>query len=142
MWKRLRNVDFFWNYMRIVIAFMPATTVYQKPKANVPEDLLLESLQDILILGSIKNKKIANSYEPNEQLSMRLTFVYILTFNASRRGKLLKWPRMIGKMVNQAFEENADIEKFEDPVEKVISKCWKICYTEGKKRKEGARWKS
>ena len=41
---------------------------------------------------------------------------------------------MIGKMVNQAFEENADMEKFEEPVEKVISKRWKICYTEGKKK--------
>ena len=50
---------------------------------------------------------------------------------------------MIGKMVNQAFEQNADMEKFEDSVEKVISKRWKICYTEGKKkRKEGAIWKS
>ena len=43
---------------------------------------------------------------------------------------------MIGKMVNQAFEENADMEKFEDPVVKLISKRWKICYTEGKKKKE------
>ena len=49
---------------------------------------------------------------------------------------------MIGKMVNQAFEENTDMEKFEGAVEKVISKRWKICYTEGKKRKEGAIWKS
>ena len=49
---------------------------------------------------------------------------------------------MIGKIVDQAFEENSDMEKFEDPVEKVIPKRWKICYTEGKKRKEGARWKS
>ena len=43
---------------------------------------------------------------------------------------------MIGKMVNQAFEENADMEKFEDPVVKLISKRWKICYTEGKKKKK------
>ena len=49
---------------------------------------------------------------------------------------------MIGKMMNQASEENADIDKFEDPIEKVISKRWKICYTEGKKRKEGAIRKS
>ena len=49
---------------------------------------------------------------------------------------------MIGKMMNQAFEENADMDKFEDPIEKVISKRWKICYTEGKKRKEGPIWKS
>ena len=43
---------------------------------------------------------------------------------------------MIGKMVNQAFEENADMEKFEEPVEKVISKRWKICYTEAKKKEK------
>ena len=49
---------------------------------------------------------------------------------------------MIGKMVDQAFEENSDMEKFEDPVEKVIPKRWKISYKKGKKRKEGARWKS
>ena len=66
-----------------------ARAVYQKPKANIPEDLL-ESLQDIVILGSIKNKKITNSYESNEELSMRLTFVCILRFNARRRGELLK----------------------------------------------------
>ena len=43
---------------------------------------------------------------------------------------------MIGKMVNQAFEENAHMEKFEDPVVKVISKRQKICYTEGKKKEK------
>ena len=71
-----------------------------------------------------------------------MTFACILTFNATRKGELLKWPWIIGKMMNQAFEENADMDKFEDPIEKVISKRWKIRYTEGKKRKEGAIWKS
>ena len=143
----MKKVEKCWSFLELYengysIYASNARAVYQKPKANIPEDLLLESLQDIVILGSIKNKKITNSYEPNEELSMRLTFVYILTFNARRRGELLKWPWMIGKMVDQAFEENSDMEKFEDPVEKVIPKRWKICYTEGKKRKEGARWKS
>ena len=48
---------------------------------------------------------------------------------------------MIGKMVNQAFEENTDMEKFEDPVEKEISKRWKICYAEDKKKKTGTHMK-
>ena len=48
---------------------------------------------------------------------------------------------MIGKMMNQAYEQKPDTEKFEDPIEKVISKRWKICYTEGKKKKRGSHMK-
>ena len=72
----MKKIEKCWSFLELYengysIYASNARAVYQKPKANIREDLLLESLQDIVILGSIKNKKIVNSYEPNEELSMR-----------------------------------------------------------------------
>ena len=128
-----------------------ARAVYQKRKANVPEDLPLES--DIKILRDLtvsKIKKIVSSYKGNEQLSvpqykelLQLTFVRVLTFNARRGGEPSKLTLDDWKNVeSDIWKKKADIEKLENPVEKVLAKRLKICYIEGKKKKRGSQMKA
>ena len=128
-----------------------ARAVYQKRKANVPEDLPLES--DIRILRDStvsKIKKVVSSYKGNGQLSvpqykelLQLTFVRVLTFNARRGGEPSKLTLDDWKNVeSDIWKKKADIEKLENPVEKVLAKRLKICYIEGKKKKRGSQMKA
>ena len=125
-----------------------AKAVYEKRKANVPEELPEE--EDIKTLRNFciaEIKQVCSSAGENvlsheEYMYMsKLVYVRLLTFNARRGGEPGKLLLEDWKMIeSDRWKRESDIDRITDPVEKQLMQRLKLCYIEGKKKKRGEYW--
>ena len=117
--------------------------MYKKRKAHVPEGLLEEEdikkvrMYCIEEISRLCTKIMKDGITEDHRQLARVTLLRLITFNA-RRGRepsklqLVDWEGV----KDDRWKRRTDIAKLSDPVEITLAKRLKLCYVEGKKKKD------
>ena len=143
---KIRNfLELYDTEWRIYISHAKATS--QKKKSNAPEELPLEAdvrLFRIFVIEEIQKilERLDKSIVKLQDLKdlSKYAMARIMTFNARRGGEPAKVTLEHWEAVEDGrWKRKSDIENLDDPVERKLASRLKLCYVEGKKKKEGTK---
>ena len=122
-----------------------ARAVGESNKGNVPEELPLESdvkiFRNFLLLEMnrlMKELENNNINAKNVKDLSKVTMARGLTFNARRGAEVSKltWEHWKG-VEKDLWKRRKDIEDLDDPIEKKLAERLKLCYLQGKQKRNG-----